>query len=124
MAARSRAHALENPENVQERAEVRRSRQQRAGPRCSKADISHLRKLQEDQCAYCMTELEGAGYVDHMTPLSKGGTNDIGNLVLACFQCNAEKHAKTANQYFLWRFMHGVPLCGEAYAWRLLYEDE
>lgn len=32
--------------------------------------------------------------VDHMTPVSKGGSNDLDNLVLACWECNCKKAAK------------------------------
>lgn len=46
-------------------------------------------------CAYCgvappATVLE----VDHITPVSKGGTNDINNLITSCFDCNRGKGAK------------------------------
>lgn len=29
--------------------------------------------------------------VDHIRPVSKGGTNDVGNMQLACARCNREK---------------------------------
>jgi len=29
--------------------------------------------------------------VDHVVPLSKGGTNNPGNLALSCFHCNRRK---------------------------------
>lgn len=41
-------------------------------------------------CQYCGrsgVELE----VDHIEPVSKGGTNDIGNLITACKDCNRGK---------------------------------
>ena len=31
--------------------------------------------------------------VDHVTPLAKGGTNDLANLVLSCGPCNVAKGA-------------------------------
>lgn len=47
------------------------------------------------RCAYCgksstETELE----IDHLTPVSEGGTNSEGNLVAACWQCNIGKSNK------------------------------
>jgi 5-methylcytosine-specific restriction endonuclease McrA len=29
--------------------------------------------------------------IDHIVPLSKGGSNLLSNLVLACYQCNSER---------------------------------
>ncbi|WP_427916420.1 HNH endonuclease [Stenotrophomonas maltophilia] len=87
----------------------------------SSHDVAQLRKSQKDLCAYCRTPLNGAGHVDHMTPVAKGGTNEIKNLVLACTQCNKEKHAKTGHEYFTWRASRGLPILKQAYAYRLLY---
>jgi hypothetical protein len=51
-------------------------------------------------CGYCGRKLEETAYggtnsntatVDHIIPTSKGGGNDIDNLLLACFSCNALK---------------------------------
>ncbi len=33
-------------------------------------------------------------HVDHITPLSKGGVHDIGNLCVSCGDCNRRKHDK------------------------------
>jgi len=38
-------------------------------------------------------------HIDHAVPLSKGGTNDIDNLVFACTRCNSRKGAKTCEDY-------------------------
>ena len=121
MAAYSRAHAQANPENVRDRAEMRRIRNMSAGQKWTAQDISVIRKNQKDLCAYCRVPLDGSGHVDHMTPVAKGGTNEMGNLVLACYQCNTEKHAKTAQEYFAWRANRDLPVLKLAYAYRRLY---
>jgi len=48
-----------------------------------------IKKLQESSCFYC--GLSG-GEVDHVIPLSRGGTHSIGNLVGACRSCNSSKN--------------------------------
>lgn len=50
-----------------------------------------LRILQRDGycCQYCGSE--DATTVDHIIPISKGGTDDPDNLVAACTRCNYSK---------------------------------
>ena len=44
------------------------------------------------QCAYCgKTPPEVSLEVDHVQPKSKGGSDDINNLLTACFNCNRGK---------------------------------
>lgn len=43
-------------------------------------------------CAYCGKPLNRETFtVDHVIPKSKGGTNDIENLLPCCFDCNQQK---------------------------------
>lgn len=43
-------------------------------------------------CQYCGAHGEGVVLeVDHIIPISKGGTSDMGNLSTACFDCNRGK---------------------------------
>lgn len=45
-------------------------------------------------CVYCgRSAPEVVLHVDHVLPVSEGGTNDIGNLVTACADCNLGKGA-------------------------------
>ena len=48
--------------------------------------------------------------VEHQTPLSRGGTHDIGNLVPACLSCNSQKGDKTLEEYrsYMAFYMIGV----------------
>jgi len=44
------------------------------------------------KCIYCgATSLETKLHIDHKTPVSQGGTNNVDNLVVACKQCNLGK---------------------------------
>lgn len=56
-------------------------------------------------CKYC-GQVGGKLEVDHMLPISRGGTNDLSNLVTACQHCNRQKHDKTVSEYLKWRDEH------------------
>ena len=59
-------------------------------------DLAEIRKRQRDRCAYCRAKLEGAGHLDHITAVSKGGSNWPRNLQWLCATCNVSKHDKDA----------------------------
>jgi len=48
------------------------------------------------QCVYC--EATENLVVDHMVPISQGGTDDIDNLALSCRECNSGKAGRTPDQ--------------------------
>lgn len=72
-------------------------------------DLKRTRRRLGDRCDYCGVDLHGGGHADHMTPIARGGSHDSGNITLACSKCNAEKHAKTADEYREWRRERGLP---------------
>lgn len=52
------------------------------------AKIRNLMSIQEGQCAYCYCDITGKYEVEHIKPISAGGSNDYNNLVLSCSDCN------------------------------------
>jgi 5-methylcytosine-specific restriction endonuclease McrA len=50
---------------------------------------------------------EQSGYGENgvviLTPISRGGTNNIENITLSCAKCNLSKGAKTVEEFLEWR---------------------
>ena len=56
------------------------------------------------RCDYCGHVLdEKTATRDHAIPLSRGGSDDISNIVVACKSCNSKKHARTSEEFALRR---------------------
>jgi len=65
-------------------------------------DIATQLKRQRNKCYYCMRVLEKGPrtrHVDHVIPLSRGGSNGPENLVIACPLCNMHKHDKLLHEW-------------------------
>jgi 5-methylcytosine-specific restriction endonuclease McrA len=62
-----------------------------------------LARLYGWRCHWCKCKLDATGHprenpqfatIDHVVPLSKGGTSDMRNLKLACFACNSDRNTE------------------------------
>lgn len=66
----------------------------------SPEDIRRIYSLQNGKCAYCKRELDYIYQLDHIVPLSKGGSNYPNNIQLLCdtidgsLSCNQKKRDK------------------------------
>jgi len=58
------------------------------------ADVRAIFERQRGRCAWCCCPLWGGYHVDHVMPLSRGGSDDADNLQLMCARCNLRKGAK------------------------------
>ncbi|MBI2602590.1 MAG: HNH endonuclease [Deltaproteobacteria bacterium] len=55
-------------------------------------------------CYYCQTKLSPeTATMDHIIPLSQGGTSRPGNVVPSCKPCNTEKKDRSAVEWLLSR---------------------
>lgn len=54
--------------------------------------------LFNNRCAYC--EALGDLHIEHVVPISKGGTHALGNIVPACKTCNFSKRDKEVEQWY------------------------
>lgn len=71
------------------------------------------------QCSYCDVVMTEHPDPDHVTPISRGGRNDIGNIVPCCRSCNADKNDLTLDEWATERARLGKP----ARRYSLPYED-
>jgi 5-methylcytosine-specific restriction endonuclease McrA len=93
------------------RARIERRQMRLAGDEgINRSDIARLKRVLGDKCRYCGDPLNGSGEVDHLTPVARGGTNNIGNLTLACRPCNLSKTSKTLDEYVFWRRERDLPV--------------
>lgn len=56
--------------------------------------IQDLLGAQKCRCANCLVSIRDGYHIDHVTPLARGGSNDIRNIQLLCGLCNRRKGAK------------------------------
>lgn len=55
--------------------------------------------LWERQCAYCANPLPLMWDVEHILPKSRGGSDELANLVPSCGPCNLRKAERTAEEF-------------------------
>jgi 5-methylcytosine-specific restriction endonuclease McrA len=86
--ARAKAWAAAHPEHERLRSSIKSQR--RRGLQPDAEAIAYMRVLLGDPCAYC-GQMRGEMQIDHIVPVSKGGSGDWHNLTAGCRTCNAAK---------------------------------
>lgn len=98
--ARRRAH----PEQARARCALRYARKKKATVGDTKKIREFYKRVQIQnyvECRYCKREaIRGRDrHVDHVVPLSRGGSHCVKNLVAACGKCNRDKKAKLLREW-------------------------
>ena len=65
----------------------------------SAQDVQRQHAAQKGKCYYCGHNLGKPYHVDHVIPLSRGGSNAPENLVLACPHCNLTKKDRLPHEW-------------------------
>ena len=92
--ASNREYQKANPGKMRARGLNRIARKLNAEGRHTAEDIATIRGAQRDKCACCGIKLKGAGHVDHIIALARGGSNWPNNLQILCQPCNQSKGAR------------------------------
>jgi len=82
-----------NRDVVRANNQKRRALRSEAEGTHSANDVLRIFSLQRGRCGYCRTSIRAGYHVDHIKPLSKGGSNWPRNIQLLCATCNVRKHA-------------------------------
>lgn len=88
-----------NPERIKARTQRRRALEIGAEGFFTAQDVQNLRVAQKGLCALCAKPLLKVFHVDHIVPLSRGGTNDPNNIQLTHPRCNLSKGAKLPHEF-------------------------
>jgi 5-methylcytosine-specific restriction endonuclease McrA len=99
MLERTRRWARLNPGKILLKTQRRRARLAKAPGSYTLADLAVLLKAQKGRCAYCRSKISAGKHLDHIRPLSAGGSNGRDNLQFLCAPCNLAKGAKDPLQF-------------------------
>jgi len=101
---RSTQWALDNPHHAQ--ASVHQTTVKKKYPEIYKETNIKTKELKtwleqkrNTPCPYCG---EPATHIDHIIPLSKGGTHTWDNIEIICKTCNFAKNDKTKEEFLVW----------------------
>jgi 5-methylcytosine-specific restriction endonuclease McrA len=98
--AKIRAWAAANRERVLANAAKHRALRDAAPGVFTSHDVGAQYAAQRGQCFYCACDLAKVRFhIDHVIPLSRGGTNYPDNIVIACPRCNLEKGTKLPHEF-------------------------
>lgn len=64
-----------------------------------------VKLIDEYHCPYCSSWHKGVPEIDHLLPISRGGTHTMDNLTLACRACNAGKSDKTPEEFAAYKLI-------------------
>lgn len=102
-----RQWARENPEAMRAIVAKRRAIRNEADGFYTAEDIARLRTEQEGRCK-CCGERVAEFHVDHVIPLSRGGSNWPDNLQILCPPCNLSKADKMPEEFAAYRAANGL----------------
>jgi 5-methylcytosine-specific restriction endonuclease McrA len=96
---RSRQWRRKNPEKARAlSAKHRRLRLDAPGSHTAE-DVRWRYEIQKGCCYWCRKNVGDEYHVDHVIPISRGGSDGRENIVIACPTCNRSKHNKMPEEF-------------------------
>lgn len=99
VAAACRQWQQNNPMKTRILASRRRANKRNSEGSHTVEEILSLLDKQNFRCAACKRSIRKSFDIDHIQPISKGGSNWISNIQLMCKKCNCSKHNKDPVQW-------------------------
>lgn len=90
-----------NPERTRTNDNRYRARKKSAPGQHTAEDLKRILKQQNHKCAmpWCRKSIRRKMHLDHIVPLSGGGTNNASNLQFLCPSCNSRKWARDQTDF-------------------------
>jgi 5-methylcytosine-specific restriction endonuclease McrA len=99
----ARVWRADNPESLKlyrKRREARARASEQAGrPTFTSADVRWRLAIQKQRCYWCKKRVGDSYHIDHIIPLSRGGSNSRENICVACAPCNLSKGSKMPEEF-------------------------
>lgn len=83
----------------QSKSNRRYAREQSAEGSYTTADIQLQLRAQRSKCWHCGKLLTKNFHIDHLIPISRGGSNDPRNIVISCPSCNMSKSDRLPQEW-------------------------
>lgn len=100
---RMREWVIANPEQAKVLRRItmarRRARLRSSEGNHTAEDVKRIYKSQRGKCYYCGCKVGDKYHVDHVIPLSRGGSNGPENIAVTCPHCNLSKHDKLPTEW-------------------------
>lgn len=88
-----------NPLKTRTKQSERRARERNAEGRYTTQDVKNKYTEQNGKCYWCGKKVGKKYHVDHINPLSRGGSNWPDNICISCPYCNDSRGAKLPQEW-------------------------